>query len=114
MLPAEVPHWRSGGKRLHKQLQELIKPPKGWFKSSGDLSTSDVPEHLASIRRVDYILQETPLEGINEYLGAINSHTQYWCVTPASPTPLLTVLHYRDNRDVASFIADELFDLKQH
>lgn len=29
-------------------------------------------------RRIDYVLQEAPLESFNEYLFAIGSHVCYW------------------------------------
>jgi hypothetical protein len=32
-------------------------------------------------RRVDYVLQEAPLESFNEYLFALGSHVCYWSVS---------------------------------
>lgn len=29
-------------------------------------------------RRIDYVLQEAPLESFNEYISAISSHVCYW------------------------------------
>lgn len=29
-------------------------------------------------RRIDYVLQEAPLESFNEYLFALSSHVCYW------------------------------------
>lgn len=29
-------------------------------------------------RRVDYVLQEKPIEKLNEYLFALSSHLSYW------------------------------------
>lgn len=31
-------------------------------------------------RRIDYVLQEAPIESFNEYLFAIQSHLCYWSV----------------------------------
>lgn len=33
-------------------------------------------------RRIDYVLQEKPIESFNEYLFAIQSHLCYWWVMP--------------------------------
>lgn len=30
--------------------------------------------------RIDYVLQEKPIESFNEYLFALQSHLCYWCV----------------------------------
>lgn len=30
-------------------------------------------------KRIDYVLQEAPLEFFNEYLFALTSHVCYWC-----------------------------------
>ena len=43
-----------------------------------------VPEKELSVgslnggRRVDYVLQEKPIEKLNEYLFALSSHLSYW------------------------------------
>lgn len=31
-------------------------------------------------RRIDYVLQEKPIEKLNEYLFALSSHLSYWSV----------------------------------
>ena len=31
-------------------------------------------------RRVDYVLQEKPIEKLNEYLFALSSHLSYWYI----------------------------------
>ena len=31
-------------------------------------------------RRIDHVLQEKPIEKLNEYLFALSSHLCYWCV----------------------------------
>ncbi|KAJ8704887.1 hypothetical protein PYW08_012207 [Mythimna loreyi] len=43
-----------------------------------ELSTPDNLGRLNGGRRVDYVLQEAPLEMINEYLFAMSSHVGYW------------------------------------
>ena len=45
-------------------------------------------------KRVDYALQETPVESINQYLFALSSHMTYW---QSKDTILLILNHiYRD------------------
>ena len=34
--------------------------------------------HLNKGQRIDYVLQERPLEKLNEYLFALSSHLTYW------------------------------------
>ena len=34
--------------------------------------------HLNKGERIDYVLQERPLEKLNEYLFALGSHLTYW------------------------------------
>ncbi|XP_055525898.1 proteoglycan 4 isoform X2 [Wyeomyia smithii] len=49
--------------------------------SSGDLETGDTDLPLGQLnqsRRIDYVLQEAPLEFFNEYLFALTSHVCYW------------------------------------
>lgn len=36
-------------------------------------------------RRVDHVLQEKPIESLNEYLFAFGSHLCYWYVHPNLP-----------------------------
>ncbi|RVE44492.1 hypothetical protein evm_010896 [Chilo suppressalis] len=49
-------------------------------------------------RRVDYVLQETPLEMINEYLFAMSSHVCYW---ESEDTMLLILREIYDSLGVA-------------
>lgn len=37
--------------------------------------------------RIDYVLQEKPIESFNEYLFALQSHLCYWYTQLASVTP---------------------------
>ncbi|XP_055622210.1 uncharacterized protein LOC129765744 isoform X2 [Toxorhynchites rutilus septentrionalis] len=49
--------------------------------SSGDLDTGDTDLPMGQLnqsRRIDYVLQEAPLEFFNEYLFALTSHVCYW------------------------------------
>lgn len=49
--------------------------------ASSEVDTGETDLALGSInagRRIDYVLQEAPLEIINEYLFAITSHVCYW------------------------------------
>ena len=44
-----------------------------------DLGETDLPlGKLNEARRIDYVLQEAPLEFFNEYLFALTSHVCYW------------------------------------
>lgn len=45
--------------------------------SSTDLDTSTIGQ-LNGGRRLDYVLQETPIELFNEYIFAFTSHANYW------------------------------------
>jgi hypothetical protein len=41
--------------------------------------TTTIPANLnAGGRRIDYVLQEAPMESFNEYLFALASHLCYW------------------------------------
>ncbi|XP_058812828.1 uncharacterized protein LOC131677165 isoform X2 [Topomyia yanbarensis] len=49
--------------------------------SSGDLESSETDLPLGQLnqsRRIDYVLQEAPLEFFNEYVFALTSHVCYW------------------------------------
>lgn len=50
---------------------------------SGSAIGDEIPKiryfgQLNGGRRIDYVLQETPLESLNQYLFALNSHAVYW------------------------------------
>lgn len=50
--------------------------------SEVDAGETDLPLGvLNGGRRIDYVLQEAPLEFFNEYLFALSSHVCYWYVT---------------------------------
>nr|XP_049695979.1 uncharacterized protein LOC110382180 isoform X1 [Helicoverpa armigera] len=70
--------------QLEKVVEEEIEKEQLTDESSEELaretelSTPDKLGRLNNGRRVDYVLQEAPLEMINEYLFAMSSHVGYW------------------------------------
>lgn len=60
-------------KQLERQRTESISSGLNEFEdlefNSGCLNQG---------RRIDYVLQEAPLESLNEYVSAITSHVTYW------------------------------------
>lgn len=51
--------------------------------ASSEIDTGETDLALGKMnggRRIDYVLQEAPLEIINEYLFALTSHVCYWYV----------------------------------
>ncbi|CAB3258257.1 unnamed protein product [Arctia plantaginis] len=60
--------------QLFENKEELAK--------ERELSTPEMLGRLNGGRRVDYVLQEAPLEMINEYLFAMSSHVGYWELKP--------------------------------
>ena len=50
-------------------------------------SSPDLPAEVVQVgrlnggQRIDYVLQEKPIESLNEYLFALSSHVCYWWVT---------------------------------
>lgn len=69
---------------FHKQssLEEVDKEQfEQQQKSEGESSQESDNCHLGTLnngRRVDYVLQEAPLESLNEYVFAVYSHFCYW------------------------------------
>uniref|UniRef100_A0A2A4K2J3 WWE domain-containing protein n=1 Tax=Heliothis virescens TaxID=7102 RepID=A0A2A4K2J3_HELVI len=70
--------------QLEKVVEEEIEKEQLTDESKEELareSELSKPEKLGRLnngRRVDYVLQEAPLEMINEYLFAMSSHVGYW------------------------------------
>lgn len=60
--------------------QELKKQENSSSRSSPepDDNPTTIPSDLNSGRRIDYVLQEAPMESFNEYLFALASHLCYW------------------------------------
>lgn len=59
------------------QAQEVDADAGSPLRSAGDQPTV----HIGSLNggnRIDYVLQEAPLESFNEYLFALTSHVGYW------------------------------------
>lgn len=68
---------------VDKVIEDQLKFETGssTVSSAADLDTgeTDLPlGKLNSSRRVDYVLQEAPLEFFNEYIFALTSHVCYW------------------------------------
>ncbi|XP_055585079.1 mucin-2, partial [Uranotaenia lowii] len=68
---------------VDKVIEDQLKFETGSTSSvtSGDLDgcETDLPlGRLNQSRRIDYVLQEAPLEFINEYVFALTSHVCYW------------------------------------
>lgn len=66
-------------------LFEMISVPSGGFDEAESSESVEEREHheikmgmLNGGRRIDYVLQEKPIESFNEYLFAIQSHLCYW------------------------------------
>ena len=82
--------------------------------SGGDLEQDHLTASLNQSRRLDYVLQERPIERLNEYLFAISSHLSYWCVPPSifvSPVHLPpTDLSCRRSEDTALFLLKEVYE----
>lgn len=67
-------------------LDEL-EPSGNTSSASSEIDVSETDAALGKMnggRRIDYVLQESPLEIINEYLFALTSHVCYWYVQKLS------------------------------
>ncbi|TWW60362.1 Phospholipase DDHD2 [Takifugu flavidus] len=71
--PMLIPHHK-GRKRMHLEVCEAESPVA--------IEQTEQPEikmgMLNGGRRIDFVLQEKPIESFNEYLFAIQSHLCYW------------------------------------
>ena len=66
---------------VDRVLEEHLKKSEEQ-QLDGD-SASEIGDELSAGklnggRRIDYVLQEAPLESFNEYLSAVTSHVCYW------------------------------------
>ncbi|KAF9416895.1 hypothetical protein HW555_005898 [Spodoptera exigua] len=102
LKPFLIPHHK-GRKRMHLELkdtmalrgtngkrsqlkvveeelekEQLTDDSKEDLARETELATPEKLGRLNGGRRVDYVLQEAPLEMINEYLFAMSSHVGYW------------------------------------
>ena len=73
----------------------------------------DVPiGQLNQGRRIDYVLQEKPIEKLNEYLFALSSHLCYWLVSACDFSVCSSVTFLfacRRSEDTALFILKEVY-----
>ncbi|CAH1642734.1 unnamed protein product [Spodoptera littoralis] len=60
------------------EKEQLTDDSKEEMAREKELSTPEKLGRLNGGRRIDYVLQEAPLEMINEYLFAMSSHVGYW------------------------------------
>ncbi|KAG7244010.1 hypothetical protein INR49_006171 [Caranx melampygus] len=116
--PMLIPHHK-GRKRMHLDYLLLHCPGGGRRnynreKPSRDTGVSEEAESSVSAeereqpeikmgmlnggRRIDYVLQEKPIESFNEYLFAIQSHLCYW---ESEDTALLLLKEIYDKQGVA-------------
>ena len=62
-------------------------PTEGTTRWTSDSDVDDPELGVGKLnsdgRRVDFVLQESPLESINDYLFALTSHSCYWLFTRA-------------------------------
>ncbi|CAG9790560.1 unnamed protein product [Diatraea saccharalis] len=90
--------------QLEKVVEEEMEKEQLCSETKNDATQSDAratPELLGNLnggRRIDYVLQETPLEMINEYLFAMSSHVCYW---ESEDTMLLILREIYDSLGVA-------------
>uniref|UniRef100_A0A671VWG2 DDHD domain containing 2 n=1 Tax=Sparus aurata TaxID=8175 RepID=A0A671VWG2_SPAAU len=122
--PMLIPHHK-GRKRMHLELkdsltrmsmdlknnvlgslrtawQSFARLPVAEAESSGSAEEMEQPEIKVGMlnggRRIDYVLQEKPIESFNEYLFAIQSHLCYW---ESEDTALLLLKEIYDKLGVA-------------
>merc|ERR1719383_1098066 len=58
--------------KLEEELEDRVSPTQ-------ELENNLViPARLNNGRRIDYVLQEAPMESFNEYLWSLASHLCYW------------------------------------
>jgi len=115
--PKKVLH--QGGFRLHHQVHQWWQRAVGGAGKRPDMSKVEIPEsettdvlvvdtcdgkaasffldspgatrNAVAVDRLDYAIQETPLESINDIFSALTSHFAYW-----------------DSEDLVQFIAEQL------
>ncbi|VDM25532.1 unnamed protein product [Hydatigera taeniaeformis] len=87
-------------KRVLSRLADGIgePPPRSGddsdtYDDEDDVDKDTFPSQLNRGRRLDYVLQEGPLESLNDYLFALSSHAVYW-----------------DSQDCLLFMLNQIFD----
>jgi hypothetical protein len=63
---------------LEEQLQQQIETDSCHSGADGDADADVCAGQLNGGRRIDYVLQEAPLESFNEYLFVLKTHVCYW------------------------------------
>eukprot|EP00095_Tigriopus_kingsejongensis_P008264 snap_masked-scaffold240_size241964-processed-gene-1.2 protein:Tk08264 transcript:snap_masked-scaffold240_size241964-processed-gene-1.2-mRNA-1 annotation:"sec23-interacting protein" len=86
---------------LAQALEESMKQNADESERADELNPRTLESPLNSGKRIDYALQEAPLESFNEYLFALASHLVYW----ESEDVCLMVL--KDIYDQMSVLSDE-------
>lgn len=98
---AALPPVDEGDTRMERDLQEAQGVCEE-AESSVSAEQTEQPEIKVGMlnggRRIDYVLQEKPIESFNEYLFAIQSHLCYW---ESEDTALLLLKEIYDKLDVA-------------
>lgn len=98
MLPPKQssdPTSMPGSKKQHPQPTTKSKTSENLIKNSEDSAESFDPSKVGRLnggRRLDYVLQEKPIELFNEYIFAFTSHANYW-----------------QNEDSALILLDEIY-----
>ncbi|XP_073322799.1 triacylglycerol hydrolase DDHD2-like isoform X2 [Pagrus major] len=98
---AALPPVEEGETTIERNLQEAQGVCEE-AESSGSAEETEQPEIKVGMlnggRRIDYVLQEKPIESFNEYLFAIQSHLCYW---ESEDTALLLLKEIYDKLGVA-------------
>ena len=64
---------------VEQVLEEQLQQENDMETTQSDEADEDVcVGQLNGGRRIDYVLQEAPLESFNEYLFALKTHVCYW------------------------------------
>jgi len=63
---------------LEEQLQRQTETDSCHSGADGDADADVCVGQLNGGRRIDYVLQEAPLESFNEYLFIMKTHVCYW------------------------------------
>ncbi|KAM9858984.1 triacylglycerol hydrolase DDHD2 [Aulostomus maculatus] len=99
---AALPPVEEGETTLERNIQEAQAPSSGVCEEPELEQTEQQPEIKVGMlnggRRIDYVLQEKPIESFNEYLFAIQSHLCYW---ESEDTSLLLLKEIYDKLGVA-------------
>ncbi|CAJ1068844.1 phospholipase DDHD2 isoform X3 [Xyrichtys novacula] len=98
---AALPPVEEGETSMERDLQETRAPVCEEAESSLSAEQAEQPEIKVGMlnggRRIDFVLQEKPIESFNEYLFAIQSHLCYW---ESEDTALLLLKEIYDKHGV--------------